>query len=770
MIFLAVLLYLLVYAGCMVVAYKLRPSSVLVTLPAAFAFSICLESVFLNLLSLFQAVNRQNIIFIHTVFIAVCTLYVFRHRGFFLTLFRRLARRMKLCLAPKSSAYILLLPLFFLVTLTAFLYVPNTYDSMTYHMARVVHWMQQGSIDYYVTNIRRQNEMGPGAEYLILFFQIISGTDRLANSVQWISFLLLPAGLYYLSRLLKINRYAIPWIILLCMTTPMALLQASSTQNDLVDTILTISILAVTSRVLFGNISRLNKGEIFLAAICLSAGFLVKPISIVVAMPFIIAGCLFQIKKLKQFLLSSRGAGAVAVSVLLCLLICGPDIGRKIENKVFSRPEVYPLLNEWDKTRLYNPVAIIAPNFPFPNWFNREVRSKRLPVELYNKNVFAPHEDFVGNPIQLFVIILLPLLAILIQPVRAVISSHKKEHLRLFGYSLLPVIAWCAFGWIVKNQGWITRLQLPLFFLLPFSMAFLFVYHSSTYLRKAAHLILVWMILFSYAYSVKIVSLNPSRPLEPRFFWGKTPSAFENYYRTFDKKKIHNNFLAVAKKQNCNKAVMLVTPDYPEYPLTWRAMQMGVTIWHGFPDTIDSQPCMMFADGVKHKYVPERGVRWLNSGDTHTLVRNLEYEFNNSSKTIVSINNWQRYVDLLPKGKGTSLSLKEDQLVIAAQNEDPFFILPELELPESMPSVLKITLFSSVKTHFKLYCLSGDNNTYSEVNVYKREIGQGKNDIFLMLYGGEIRGRMRFDPGEETGEYILQGIEIRAIEQKRLSG
>ncbi len=30
------------------------------------------------------------------------------------------------------------------------------YDSMTYHLARIGHWIDNGSVDYYVTNIDRQ--------------------------------------------------------------------------------------------------------------------------------------------------------------------------------------------------------------------------------------------------------------------------------------------------------------------------------------------------------------------------------------------------------------------------------------------------------------------------------------------------------------------------------------------------------------------------------------------------------------------------------------
>ena len=36
------------------------------------------------------------------------------------------------------------------------IYPPNNFDSMTYHMARIVHWVQNGNVNYYPTGIIRQ--------------------------------------------------------------------------------------------------------------------------------------------------------------------------------------------------------------------------------------------------------------------------------------------------------------------------------------------------------------------------------------------------------------------------------------------------------------------------------------------------------------------------------------------------------------------------------------------------------------------------------------
>ena len=50
--------------------------------------------------------------------------------------------------------------------LTAIVAPPNTYDSMTYHLPRVMHWIQNQSVAHYPTHIPRQLHFPPGAEFI----------------------------------------------------------------------------------------------------------------------------------------------------------------------------------------------------------------------------------------------------------------------------------------------------------------------------------------------------------------------------------------------------------------------------------------------------------------------------------------------------------------------------------------------------------------------------------------------------------------------------
>ena len=64
---------------------------------------------------------------------------------------------------------------------------PSNWDALVYHMARVVFWMDHQSVAYYPANTLRQLYQPPFAEYVILHLQVLSGSDRFAFAVQWLS-------------------------------------------------------------------------------------------------------------------------------------------------------------------------------------------------------------------------------------------------------------------------------------------------------------------------------------------------------------------------------------------------------------------------------------------------------------------------------------------------------------------------------------------------------------------------------------------------------
>ncbi|MFI5906113.1 ArnT family glycosyltransferase [Dactylosporangium sp. NPDC051541] len=111
---------------------------------------------------------------------------------------------------------------------------PNNFDSQTYHLPKIEHWAAQGGVEFYPTVIDRQLAMAPGAEYILLNLRLLTGGDAFYNLVQLAAGV---GGVIIASRIaaqLGGGRRAQLVAALIFATTPIVLLEATSTQTDLV--------------------------------------------------------------------------------------------------------------------------------------------------------------------------------------------------------------------------------------------------------------------------------------------------------------------------------------------------------------------------------------------------------------------------------------------------------------------------------------------------------------------------------------------------------
>lgn len=112
---------------------------------------------------------------------------------------------------------------------------PNNWDSMVYHLARVSNWIQFQSINYYATNSLSCVYQNPFAEYVILHLIILSkGNYYLSNLVQWFAFVNSIIAISYIVKMLDGRLSVQVFAAFLLATLPMAILQSTTTQNDVV--------------------------------------------------------------------------------------------------------------------------------------------------------------------------------------------------------------------------------------------------------------------------------------------------------------------------------------------------------------------------------------------------------------------------------------------------------------------------------------------------------------------------------------------------------
>jgi hypothetical protein len=97
---------------------------------------------------------------------------------------------------------------------------PNTWDSLVYHLARAALWNQAGHVGYI------SNAYDPRLA--------VTRNEHFAGFVQFTAALACTVGVFILARRLRIERREAAFGALLFLTLPIVLLQASTTQNDVV--------------------------------------------------------------------------------------------------------------------------------------------------------------------------------------------------------------------------------------------------------------------------------------------------------------------------------------------------------------------------------------------------------------------------------------------------------------------------------------------------------------------------------------------------------
>ena len=161
---------------------------------------------------------------------------------------------------------------FILIGTIAFLMVPNNWDSMTYHLARVVNWIQNGSVSYYPTNINRQLYLPILAEYTILHTYLLIGSDILANMIQFAAYTLSTVLIYMIAAKLNLHKSIKYLMALLFMTIPMAIAQSMTTQTDLVGCLWLLAFIYVAIDFVQQKELRFNRDSFYLvfegATIC----------------------------------------------------------------------------------------------------------------------------------------------------------------------------------------------------------------------------------------------------------------------------------------------------------------------------------------------------------------------------------------------------------------------------------------------------------------------------------------------------------------------
>jgi hypothetical protein len=212
---------------------------------------------------------------------------------------------------------------------------PNAWDAVTYHLPRISHWIANKSVAHYPTHIDRQLWISPGHEFFALHLELLIGTNRLVNIVQWLASVGSAAVAAGIAGKLGGGRKSALFAALFAMSLPMSVAQASGSQVDLFAAFW----VAVTVYMLLGvaeSGTNLRLGDAVLTGGAAGLAILAKTTSVLALLPFALWITLVVVRRSP-----ARGARLTLAALAVVLLV---NSGHLLRNqRTFGNPFLNPL-------------------------------------------------------------------------------------------------------------------------------------------------------------------------------------------------------------------------------------------------------------------------------------------------------------------------------------------------------------------------------------------------------------------------------------------
>lgn len=440
---------------------------------------------------------------------------------------------------------------------------PNNWDSMTYHLSRVMHWIQNGNVNHYATHIERQISQPPLAEYFILHFYLLSGIDRFANLVQWFFMTGSLAVVWLIARELKAEKNVAILAVLFVAVLPMGILQSSSTQNDYVVSFFISSSVLFLLRAIAQGFSLYT---IVFFSLTFSLACIAKGTAYIFLTPVVVFYGIYAFKNLRW-----RIYIPLCLGVLFYTGINGAFVVRNFQT--FGHPLAIDITLQNDivgmEALLSNTIKNTAMHFltPFENLnrvvttsvesvhrlFGADIKDSRFNWKFspaFENSKSFPHEDYAGNPFHLLLLIIIFI---------GMIFRLRKMQVVTIVYAAISIAMLCIFSILLKWQVWHFRLHLPLFVVASPLLA-VCVGHWQVRIQNA---IVIFFMLFAFLF----LFYNWSRPLigENGIF---TNSMYDQYF--FNQPESQRPFFdisAIIQRTGMKNVGWVVTGDTWEYPM-----------------------------------------------------------------------------------------------------------------------------------------------------------------------------------------------------------
>jgi 4-amino-4-deoxy-L-arabinose transferase-like glycosyltransferase len=357
------------------------------------------------------------------------------------------------------------------IGVTALYSAPNTVDSMNYHIARLIFWLQQGSVNFFATVMDPHNVYPPFSSYGFMHVYALSGnTDSYLNFQQYSAMIISLIGLSLIAYELGLKRLGVLLTLVFAATLPLGIIQSATTQNDYLASVWAIGCVYFLLRY------KKSGGLVDLLAMAasLGLGLLTKGTNYTLLLPLVLV-LWFGLRPLPRFNLMR-----LAIALLIVLLINGgfwlrlhthnyiqKPPPQRILNEDFTPPSIlsnlvrnatmhlsspWPKVNAWTEQTIYQAASALKLDLNNP-------LNTRKPIENpFNIRILEISENTITN--------LLHFLLILFLLTFGLMSLKGREQFPWRVYVAGIILSWLVFNMMTKWQWWGNRFHLGWFLLL----------------------------------------------------------------------------------------------------------------------------------------------------------------------------------------------------------------------------------------------------------------------------------------------------------------
>lgn len=557
---------------------------------------------FTNVLSVGSHLNRRTAFAAWALVVVVFVLLGIRKHG---KAYFRLQQKMSFDAdklpQPERALLALSLILVMILLIGAIFTIPYNYDSMTYHLARIGHWIDHGDVNYYLTNVDRQLYSPVLSEYNMLYLFLLSGTDRWLNLYQYVNMLITAYYFYKVARMIGTDRKFSMLGVFVFLSMPLTISQSITTQNDLSAALFYVLFLYYLLWFIKAeklSFAKETRKELLEKLICIGAtvgfAFLMKVsvcASMVFFVPWLLVVCIRRKDKMKDLLLCALTAGGVLVLTISETLIrtymaCGSFIADTTSGDIMvaTKNVSYIIVNilknysllitqhlwTWINGFVYriaisvgallhvevNNVAIAFHGFDFITYLNTG-------DDMYShdrtSSAFAAYFALLAG-----VLLVVALVILLVKRIRK--KKAKSEEMQIsYGF---VISSWLGFGFIMallRWQPWGSRLMYPA--LAVTVIAGVHILGAFCAKMKRKEIVILPLTLLSLILCVAPLSYNMQQAKD--YIAGGCENRTKFYFENNKRYSSYKQLLKQVKAMDAEDVAVVISGDGYDYPL-WK--------------------------------------------------------------------------------------------------------------------------------------------------------------------------------------------------------